>query len=243
MKAQSLDADLRDELDVLISLLERRPPSISQPRLRHRFQTDVVGLDRSRHRLVSVGRALELELDDHAHDLPQVLGAVYAAAQFPRARDRRCSGFCGARCDGRAATTRALIEYLSGDTAGVLRRHRTRSGRSTSSASRRDAFPPPPESSAGSARSCAAPTPITARRSTTPASVSAISPRPSASCSPRRDAAEANGRAGARSSTPGASADRNQSALVAIDERLVGRGRRRRAHRSSRTAWRPQGAR
>src|SRR5213078_837477 len=44
-----LDDDSRDDLDVLIDDLERTR-RIAQPRLRHRFQTDVVGLDRSHHR-------------------------------------------------------------------------------------------------------------------------------------------------------------------------------------------------
>jgi len=125
VKAQLLDIDLRDELDVLISLLEsgRR---ISQPRLRHRFQTDVVGLDRSRHRLVAVGRAVALELDDHAHDMPQVLGAVYAAATLPaRARPTTFRLLWRAlRWEG--GNDAALIAYLSGDVAGV-HHHRHRS--------------------------------------------------------------------------------------------------------------------
>jgi hypothetical protein len=124
VKAQMLDRDARDELDVLLSLLElgRR---ISQPRLRHRFQTDLVGLDRSRHRLVSVGRALELELDDHAHDLPQVLGAVYAAATVTaRARPAVFRLLWRAlRWEG--GNDRRLITYLSGDTVGVASRHRS----------------------------------------------------------------------------------------------------------------------
>ncbi|HEX3539278.1 MAG TPA: hypothetical protein VHT75_02435, partial [Acidimicrobiales bacterium] len=41
-----LEDDLRDELDALVDDLERGT-RIAQPRLRHRFQTDVVGLDRS----------------------------------------------------------------------------------------------------------------------------------------------------------------------------------------------------
>jgi hypothetical protein len=124
VKAQTLDNDARDELDVLVSLLEvgRR---ISQPRLRHRFQTDVVGLDRSRHRLVSVGRAFELQLDDHAYDLPQVLGAVYAAATLPpRARPVVFRLLWRAlRWEG--ANDAALLAYLSGDVAGSVRGHRS----------------------------------------------------------------------------------------------------------------------
>jgi hypothetical protein len=124
LKVQSLDAELRDELDVLVSLLERGR-RISQPRLRHRYQTDVVGLDRSRHRLLAVGRAVALDLDDHAHDLPQVLGAVYAAATVPfRARAAVFRLLWRAlRWD--RADDGGLIDYLCGDTAAVLRRHRS----------------------------------------------------------------------------------------------------------------------
>jgi len=76
-----LEDELRDELEVLLNDLERGT-RIAQPRLRHRFQTDVVGLDRSHHRLVGVGETMQLELDDHAAVLPQVLGAVYAAGKL-----------------------------------------------------------------------------------------------------------------------------------------------------------------
>ncbi|MDQ1358593.1 MAG: hypothetical protein QOG44_2966, partial [Acidimicrobiaceae bacterium] len=76
-----LEDDLRDELDALVDDLERGA-RIAQPRLRHRFQTDVVGLDRSHHRLVGVGESMALELDDHGAVLPQVLGAAYAASKL-----------------------------------------------------------------------------------------------------------------------------------------------------------------
>jgi len=76
-----LEDDLRDELDLLLNDLERGV-RIAQPRLRHRFQTDVVGLDRSHHRLIGVGETMTLELDDHAAVLPQVLGAAYAASKL-----------------------------------------------------------------------------------------------------------------------------------------------------------------
>jgi hypothetical protein len=112
----SLDDDLRDELDVLIDDLERGA-RIPQPRLRHRFQTDVVGLDRSHHRLVGSGEAMALELDDHGAVLPQVLGAVYAAAKLSyRARGpvfrllRRGTRWHAANDD-------RLVGYLTGDEA------------------------------------------------------------------------------------------------------------------------------
>jgi hypothetical protein len=111
-----LDDDSRDELDVLLADLERGV-RIAQPRLRHRFQTDVVGLDRSHHRLVGVGEAMGLELDDHGAVLPQILGAVYAAGKLSyRARGsafrllRRATRWHGGNDD-------RLLGYLNGDEA------------------------------------------------------------------------------------------------------------------------------
>jgi hypothetical protein len=113
-----LDEDLRDGLDVLIDDLERGR-RIAQPRLRHRFQTDVVGLERSRHQLDGKGEVLDLRLDDHASPLPQVLGAVYAAGRLSyRARPavfrllRRATRWRG---DNDAH----LIAYLTGDEAAA----------------------------------------------------------------------------------------------------------------------------
>lgn len=56
---------------------------IAQPRLRHRFQSDTHGLDRSRHKLHGDGELVTFDLDDHGAPVPQVLGAAYAAARVP----------------------------------------------------------------------------------------------------------------------------------------------------------------
>ncbi len=88
-----VDAELREEFLVLVDDLEadRR---ISQPRLRHRFQTDVVGLDRSRHKLVGHPHDdrfddVRFELEGNGRPVPQILGAIYAAARLhPDARPR-----------------------------------------------------------------------------------------------------------------------------------------------------------
>jgi hypothetical protein len=82
--AGDLDPELFDELDVLIRQLEagRR---ITQPRLRHRFQTDRVGLLKSRHLLVRDAAgvvAFDLETDKGS-PAQYVLGAVYAAGEAP----------------------------------------------------------------------------------------------------------------------------------------------------------------
>ena len=50
--------------------------------LRHRLQTDLHGLDRSRHRLLEEDGALIVELDVHGAAVPQVLGAILAAGSM-----------------------------------------------------------------------------------------------------------------------------------------------------------------
>lgn len=57
---------------------------ITQPRLRHRFQRDTVGLDRSRHSLIGDGEEVWFDLDEHALPEVNVLGALYAAADLPK---------------------------------------------------------------------------------------------------------------------------------------------------------------
>lgn len=78
----SLDADDRVELRHVIDDCETQR-RISQPRLRHRYQDDIVGLDHSTHQLVAVGRAMALESQVRGSDHQQALGAVYAAARLP----------------------------------------------------------------------------------------------------------------------------------------------------------------
>ncbi|KAA0232813.1 MAG: hypothetical protein JJLCMIEE_01973 [Acidimicrobiales bacterium] len=77
-----IDRDFQPEFHRLTVELEegRR---IVQPRLRHRFQSDRVGLLRSRHRLVRDGERVRFALDDsRATPLQHLLGAVYAAGSM-----------------------------------------------------------------------------------------------------------------------------------------------------------------
>ncbi len=81
-----IDQEFRDEFLTLVDDLEagRR---IAQPRLHHRFQVDVVGLDRSRHKLVGhpgddLFGDVHFELEGDGRAVPQVLGAAYAAARL-----------------------------------------------------------------------------------------------------------------------------------------------------------------
>ncbi|HUQ40569.1 MAG TPA: hypothetical protein VM030_10480 [Acidimicrobiales bacterium] len=120
-----LDDETRDDLEVLIDDLDHHR-RIAQPRLRYRFQTDVVGLDKSRHKLVRVGRAFGLEIDDHGNLLPQALGAVYAASHLSlRARTqvfrlvRRATRWEGGADDG-------LLAFLSAGDASSMGSRRGR---------------------------------------------------------------------------------------------------------------------
>lgn len=82
--APRIDDDAREGLDVLLDDVERSR-RIIQPRVRHRFQTDSHGLDRSRHKLLGEGEHLRLEIDEHGTGISQVLAAVYAAGMLSRA--------------------------------------------------------------------------------------------------------------------------------------------------------------
>lgn len=74
-----------DGRDLLVRLLRDARDGLSIPRiaLRHRLQHDVHGLDRSRHRVIGEEGSLVVELDLHGSPVPQVLGAVLAAASLP----------------------------------------------------------------------------------------------------------------------------------------------------------------
>ena len=108
-----LDPELFDDLHRLTLQLEagRRIP---QPRLRHRLQTDRIGLQRSVHRIGGEGEELAFELDDKGAPAHHILAAVYAAGELslgPRTRVmdaiRKAMRWSGA-IDG------TLVAHLSG---------------------------------------------------------------------------------------------------------------------------------
>jgi len=87
---------------------------VRQPRLRHRFQTDIVGLDRTLHKLTGTAEeASTLEIGGQGHSIPQLLGAVYAAGRLHEAA--RPAVFTairkGARWEGPIG--RELIDHLT----------------------------------------------------------------------------------------------------------------------------------
>jgi hypothetical protein len=95
--APGLDPEQQDALTRFLD--DARHDRLSVPRiaLRYRLQTDVHGLDRSRHRVVAEGAAdgnggrpqVVLELDVHGRAVPQLIGAVMAAATLPTRDARR----------------------------------------------------------------------------------------------------------------------------------------------------------
>jgi hypothetical protein len=81
--AARLDDEDRDGLDAFLAEVEVGR-KIVQPRLRHRFQKDTHGLDRSRHRLVGRGEHIDLHIDGHGAAMPQILAAIYVAGMLDR---------------------------------------------------------------------------------------------------------------------------------------------------------------
>ncbi len=79
-----IDPELLPDLLRLTQQLElgHRVP---QPRLRHRFQDDRVGLTAHRHRLLGDDDGLTFDLADQGKAEPHVLGAVYAAGRLDSA--------------------------------------------------------------------------------------------------------------------------------------------------------------
>lgn len=83
--APNVAPELREDL---VSVLETLAAGhrVVQPRVRHRFQSDRVGLTVSRQQLVADGPALSFDFDDESAGPVQLaLGALYAAASLPRA--------------------------------------------------------------------------------------------------------------------------------------------------------------
>ena len=80
-----LDAEMRLEFLALVDDVAAGE-TIEQPRLRHRFQTDIVGLDRTRHKLTGTAdQATDFEISGQGRSVPQLLGAVYAAGRVHQA--------------------------------------------------------------------------------------------------------------------------------------------------------------
>ena len=81
--APGVEPELREDLMHVIDTLAAGQ-RVVQPRVRHRFQTDRVGLTLSQQRLMAVDGALEFDFEDTLGKPVQLaLGAVYAAGSLP----------------------------------------------------------------------------------------------------------------------------------------------------------------
>ena len=112
--AAKLDDDLFAELVTLLRQIERGQ-RIAQPRLRHRFQHDRVGLTRVRHRLHGDGEVLRFDIDAGGATAAQhVLGAVYAVETVPAALRPRLADAVRIGMQWHGPVGPALVAELSG---------------------------------------------------------------------------------------------------------------------------------
>lgn len=110
-----LEPDVQSDLHRLTLQLEdgRRIP---QPRLRHRFQADHVGLGRTNAMLVGEGEgeSIDFDFDGSGSPMQMALAAVYAAGQLPMDVRPRAFAMVRKAMRWRGAIDAALIDYLSG---------------------------------------------------------------------------------------------------------------------------------
>lgn len=82
-----LDASLYERYGTLLDELGRGMGMPARA-LRYRVQTDIIGLDRSQHRLSLSGEQAILEIDRHGPSTPQVVGALTAVSSLRGQRRR-----------------------------------------------------------------------------------------------------------------------------------------------------------
>lgn len=115
----ALDPESFDELDRLAVRVERGL-RVPQPRLRHRLQTDRVGLLRSRHALVCDGDGGEFRFDLSNKGTPaqNVLAAVYAAGRVPAGPRRLVVASLRQAMRWSGMIDRDFVAYLTGVSRG-----------------------------------------------------------------------------------------------------------------------------
>lgn len=108
-----LDPDLFDDLHRL-TLQVQEGHRVPQPRLRHRFQQDRIGLTRSVHRLVGRGEDVAFDLDEKGAPAQHILAAVYAAGQLPLASRGRVMDAIRKGMRWTGSLDRSFVTHLSG---------------------------------------------------------------------------------------------------------------------------------
>ena len=101
--AENIEGLDDEQRELLPRFMKAALDGFSVPRigLRYRLQTDVHGLDLSRHRLLEDAGVLVVELDVHGAPSPQVIGSIMAAARD--GPDDPAQGAAGDRRGDRAA--------------------------------------------------------------------------------------------------------------------------------------------
>lgn len=109
-----IELDLLPELNKLTLQVEHGL-RIPQPRLRHRFQSDHVGLNSRRHRLTGRDSAIRFEIDDRdgTSPAPQVLAAVYAVGLLPTEARPAVMTVVRRALRWRGAIDASLLEHLA----------------------------------------------------------------------------------------------------------------------------------
>lgn len=118
--APALDDDTRQDLVALMGEVERGQ-RIPQPRMRHRFQTDHVGLQQISYRLLGNGDRLSFHFEnDKATPSQHVLAAVYSSGRLDHKARRGVSTMMRRALGFPGGDDADLIKFLSGRTrAGV----------------------------------------------------------------------------------------------------------------------------
>lgn len=110
---ERIDPDLVGDLHRLIVEVDRGQ-RIVQPRLRHRYQVDRVGMAASIHRLVGAGETVSFEFAPGGTPLVQILGAVYATERMAPAARHVLTGVLHKAMRWRGPIGPALISHLTG---------------------------------------------------------------------------------------------------------------------------------
>jgi len=112
-----LEDDERTALLVLMDDLAggRR---VAQPRMRHRFQTDRVGLTRASHQLVASGGHLAFRFHPEASPVPQVLAAAYRAGRMVPELRRSVFTLLRSAVAWRGGPATDLLLWLTGAESG-----------------------------------------------------------------------------------------------------------------------------
>jgi hypothetical protein len=116
---ERIDADLQSDL-VRLSYEVEQGYNIAQPRIRHRYQVDRVGLSRRVHRLVGDGESIRFDLDDGhgTSPAPQVLGAIYAAGALAVGARPVVMDLVRRGLQWRGETDETLVDFLAGRASG-----------------------------------------------------------------------------------------------------------------------------